>query len=130
MRFLTACAALVLSTGTVSSQVEMRRGFEAKLMGSGDVTFRHPQFALVTDVYCNSSAKRAGLRKNDVLRKIDGRVVEEMTGTEFLVAIARLEQIPWVILTVRRATEDGAIEKVIHYPPRSGGEECPPEQDT
>lgn len=129
MRFLIACFALVAAASTASSEVEMRRGFEAKLMTTVGATFKHPQFALITNVYCNSSAKKAGLQKGDVLRKIDGRIVEEMSGAEFLIAIARLEQIPWVVLSVRRATETGPIEKIIHYPPRTGGEACPPEQD-
>ncbi|MBL8158586.1 PDZ domain-containing protein [bacterium] len=127
MRFFIACMALALSTNLASSENEMRRGFEVKLIRTQQ-GFKHPQYAIVTKVYCESSAKRAGLLYGDILWRIDGKPVDSMSDAEFIVAIARIEQIPWLVISVRRGTEHGPVQKVIHFPPRTGGYDCP-EQD-
>jgi S1-C subfamily serine protease len=122
MRFLFVCIALALAS-PASSEVEMRRGFEAKLIRTQG--FKHPPYAVVTKVYCESSAKRAGLQYGDILWRIDGKSVDAMSDMDFIVAIARIEQRPWIVILVRRGTEHGPVERVIHFPPRTGGYDCP-----
>ncbi len=89
-------------TKTISSEEAVKMGLKNKT------------YVVINSVWNQSPAKKAGLRKNDILISIDNQEIFNLTSLEYYIIVT--EDLPTIPLTISREGKEVMINFPIEYP--------------